>query len=125
MTKWTVRPEQPIPGLSAAAVANGTVYVTGQVAFGPDGQLVGRGDAEAQSRQCFSNIARIISQAGCGMEDIVSLTAYLADHAVGASYFAVRRELFPVDPPATTTIVAQLSNPDYLVEIQAIAVVPS
>jgi enamine deaminase RidA (YjgF/YER057c/UK114 family) len=55
----------------------------------------------------------------------VSLTAYLADHSVAPSYFAVRRELFPVDPPATTTIVAQLSNPDYLVEVQAIAVVPS
>jgi 2-iminobutanoate/2-iminopropanoate deaminase len=124
MAKWTVAPEQPLP-ISAAVVANGTVYVTGQVAFGPDGGLVGAGDAEAQSRQCFLNIERIISQAGCTLSDIVSLTAYLADHSVGPSYFAVRRELFPVDPPATTTIVATLSNPEYLVEVQAIAAVPS
>jgi enamine deaminase RidA (YjgF/YER057c/UK114 family) len=111
--------------MSAAVVANGTVYVAGQVAFGADGQVVGEGDCAAQTRQCLANIERILGQVGCGLADIVSLTSYLARAEDAAAFVGVRGEVFPVDPPATTTVVAALLGPTLLVEMQAIAVVPS
>jgi enamine deaminase RidA (YjgF/YER057c/UK114 family) len=86
--------------------------------------VVGVGDFEAQTRQCFANVAQILAEVGCGLGDIVSLTAYLADASHTAAYAAVRGELFAVDPPATTTVVAALLVPELLVEVQVIAVVP-
>jgi enamine deaminase RidA (YjgF/YER057c/UK114 family) len=111
--------------MSAAVVANGTVWVAGQVAFGPDGKVVGEGDCAAQTRQCLANIEQILAQAGCGLGDIVSLTAYLANADDSGAFVGVRGEVFAVDPPATTTVVAALLGPSFLVELQAIAVVPS
>jgi 2-iminobutanoate/2-iminopropanoate deaminase len=122
--KRAVPPPRPVPGMSAAVVANGMVYVAGQVAFGPDGELVGEGDCEAQSRQCFANVEQILASVGCGLADVVSLTTYLANAGDSGAFVAVRGELFPTDPPATTTVVAALLGPSFLVEVQAIAAVP-
>ena len=109
------------PGMSAAVRADGRIYVSGQVALGPDG-LVGEGDCAAQARQCFANLEAVLGELGAGLADVVSLTAYLADRADALAYLAVRREVFPVDPPATTTVVAALLDPRLLVEVQAVAV---
>jgi len=110
------------PGMSAAVCAGGAIYVAGQVATDPDGGLVGEGDCEAQARQCFRNVERILAQAGADLADIVQLTAYLANPADARAYLSVRSEVFPNDPPATTTVVASLLDPRFLIEVQAIAV---
>jgi enamine deaminase RidA (YjgF/YER057c/UK114 family) len=123
MTKRTVPLTPPAPGMSAAVQAGGAIYVAGQVALGPDG-LVGDGDCEAQARQCFGNVDAVLGELGVGLADVVSLTAYLADPADAPAYLAVRRELFAVDPPATTTVIAALLDPRFLVEVQVVAAVP-
>jgi 2-iminobutanoate/2-iminopropanoate deaminase len=119
-----IPPPRPVPGMSAAVVANGVAYVAGQVAFGPDGSLVGEGDCAVQARQCFANVEQILVEVGCGMSDIVSLTTYLSNAEDSEVFVDVRGEVFPVEPPATTTVVAVLLSSTFLIEIQAIAVVP-
>jgi 2-iminobutanoate/2-iminopropanoate deaminase len=124
MAKRAVPMSPPGPGMSAAVVADGTVFVSGQVAMGPDGAVSG-GDCTAQARQCFGNIERILGEVGCTLGDVVSVTAYLAHASDARAYLAVRAEVFVADPPATTTVVAALLDPRFLVEVQAVAVVPS
>jgi enamine deaminase RidA (YjgF/YER057c/UK114 family) len=63
----------------APAVRGGnTVYLSGQIALGSDGKLVGEGDLAAQAHQCFANIRAILQRAGGKMTDIVKLTTYFA-----------------------------------------------
>ena len=110
--------------MSAATVANGFVFVSGQVGIDTSGTLVGEGDCAAQTLQVFANIERILGQAGAGLVDIVQLTTFLADRADAGAYLGARRALFPADPPATTTVIAPLLDARFLVEVQAIAALP-
>jgi 2-iminobutanoate/2-iminopropanoate deaminase len=94
------------------------------VALGPDGRVVGRGDAAAQTRQILSNIKAIIESQGGRMEDIVSFTIYDTDIAAHAEATrAVRQEFWPSEPPAGTKVqVSKLAHDDYLLEINAVGV---
>jgi enamine deaminase RidA (YjgF/YER057c/UK114 family) len=126
MVKQTINPGGRVgPGMSAAVRFGDTVAVAGQVAVDETGTLVGEGDCEAQARQVFRNIERILAGVGATLADVVQATGYLADPADGPNYLAVRQEVFPVDPPATTTVVATLLSPKFLVEVQVLAVVPN
>ncbi len=124
MTKNVVPMQRPGPGMSAAVQAGGAIYVSGQVALDPERGLVGEGDYEAQTRQCFRNVETILARLGAGLGDIVSVTAYLADPSGSEAYLAVRSETFPEDPPATTTVVAPSTHSGFLVEVQVIAATP-
>ena len=112
------------PGMSAGVRFGNTIALSGQVAMDETGTLVGEGDCEAQARQCFRNIARVLAGFGATLADVVQATGYLASAADAPKYLAVRQETFPVDPPATTTVVAALLSPLFLVEVQVLAVVP-
>jgi enamine deaminase RidA (YjgF/YER057c/UK114 family) len=103
-----------------------TVYIAGQIATAPDGSVVGKGDAEAQVRQIWSNIeAAVKSVGGSGIANLVKTTTYVTDIAHAGAVRKVREELFSSTQPPTSTllVISELAGPDYLVEIEAIAVV--
>lgn len=114
---------KPNVGMSAAVRCGDWITVSGQVATGPDGTLVGDGDFDAQAEQCFANLAHILAQAGAQLADVVSLTTYLTSAEHTRQFLAQRAKHFPKDPPATTTVLAQLLSPRFLIEVQATAVV--
>ncbi|GJF24420.1 RidA family protein [Streptomyces sp. HO565] len=101
------------------------VAVSGQLALDEDGTLVGEGDAAAQARQVFENLRRCLSAAGAGFDDVVKLTFFVTDMAHMSAIRAARAEHIPDDrlPAASAVQVASLVRPEFLMEIEAFAVV--
>ena len=115
----------PNPALSPGIQVGELLFISGNVANDSNGNLVGPGDCEAQSKQVMANIRAIASAAGASMEDVVKITCFLTDVNDYAAYGRVRSETFPKDPPASSTvIVAALVRPEYLVEVEAVVRVP-
>ena len=111
-------------GFSPAARIGGSVFVSGQVSTDADGELVGAGDAGAQSEQCFKNVEAALTAAGAGWDDVAKITCFLVNAADYPAYAAARQRLFPQNGPASSTvIVSALVRPEYLVEIEAYAVI--
>lgn len=109
------------PGMSQAVRAGGWVTVSGQVAL-KSGKVVGVGDAAAQARQAFANIAASLEAAGSAMSEVVSLRCFLTARSAYSGYAEVKNALFADNPPASTTvIVSELLLPDLLMEIEAVA----
>lgn len=119
--------ERDMPPAPAIQTGN-TLYLSGQIALGPDGKIVGDGDLTAQAHQCFENIRAILARAGGKMTDIVKLTTYFAcelTEDTTAEYWAVRRQYFGQYKPASTGVkIDALIYPNLLLEIEAIAVLP-
>ena len=98
------------------------LFIAGQTAVGPDGNIVGIGDAYAQARQAYENIGAILSDAGMTFADIVKMTTYITDIAFREKVNQVRRHYFKKEFPANTLVVVKgLASEEYLVEIEAIA----
>jgi enamine deaminase RidA (YjgF/YER057c/UK114 family) len=114
---------RPGPGMSAAVRAGRTIWLAGQVATDETGSVVGEGDCTEQARQCFRNVERLLGSLQARMTDVVEVMAFLSDPSYAASYLKVRQEVFPDAPPATTTVVARLLDPRYLVEVRVVACV--
>lgn len=110
-------------GMSAAVRFGDCIAVSGQVAMNEAGEIVGKDNFEVQIEQCFANLAGVLAQAGATLADVVSLTTYLASREHARDFLAARGRHFPENPPATTTVIAQLMHPDFLVEVQALAAV--
>lgn len=82
------------------------------------------GDVEGQTRFIFREIERQLAKAGGKLEDVVTMTVYLTDARNGAQFQAVRKEVFPKNPPASAQItVSALAVPGFLIEVQCVAVV--
>jgi len=114
------QPEYPYsPGTRGGRL----VYTAGQVAWDANGQLVGLGDARAQTAQVLANVRSILEQGGASMEDVLKCNVYLADIRHFQAMNEEFRKAFPTDPPARTTVEARLAEPEMLVEIEAIAYV--
>jgi enamine deaminase RidA (YjgF/YER057c/UK114 family) len=117
------------PGLSQVVVAMGnrTVYTAGQVSIDERGELVGGGDLAAQTAQAMRNVGLALAAAGAGYADVVKITTYVVNYR--PEYRAVigkaRAPFFAAgEPPVSTLVgVAALALPDWLVEIEAVAVV--
>ena len=108
-------------GMSQAVRCGDWILVSGQVAL-HQGKVVGIGDATAQARQCFANIASALAEAGATMEDVVSLRCFLTDKAAYGGYAEVKNLLLADHPPASTTVIIDaLLLPDLLMEIEAVA----
>ena len=104
-----------------------TIYLAGQLGMTPDGKFAGPpGDFRAQAIQCFENIKAGLAAVGATFEHVVKLNNYLVDMAHLPLYFEVRdRYVNTKAPPASTAVqVGKLAAPEYLFEIEAIAVVP-
>ena len=117
-------PYEPLTGFSRAVRAGDTVYVSGTVAWGPDGKLVGPGDVYTQAKQAIANIEAALRQAGATLQDVVRTRIYLTDISLWEEAARAHREAFGEVRPASSLLeVSRLASPDMLVEIEAIAVV--
>jgi enamine deaminase RidA (YjgF/YER057c/UK114 family) len=115
-------------GFSQVVSAQGgkTIYLSGQVGWDARQQMTGLGDLAAQTRQALRNIVIGLRAAGASLEDIVSMRIYILTSELvnSAAISAALLEFFPENPPATTWIGVQaLANPDFLVEIEPVAVI--
>ncbi len=105
--------------------AGNMVFVSGQVARDAQGNLVGKGDITAQTRQTLENLKSVLEAGGATLDDVAKVTVFAID-VVGHydQIHAARAEYFKSDYPASTMVeVSSLVNPDMLIEIEAIAVV--
>ena len=102
-----------------------TLYISGQIAVDQAGTLVGRGDFRAQVKQVFENLKARLQEGGASFKDVVKLNYYLTDASDLAALREVRDSYVNTEhPPASTLVVVkQLVQEEYLVEIEAIAVV--
>jgi 2-iminobutanoate/2-iminopropanoate deaminase len=122
MSKRAVQPDgvaTPKAPYSPVVVSGDHVYTAGQVAFDESGTVVS-GGIDAQTRRALDNVAACLEAAGCGLDDVVKVNAFLADLADFEGYNAVYREYFTAPFPARTTVQAGLP-PGLLVEIEAVA----
>jgi 2-iminobutanoate/2-iminopropanoate deaminase len=110
------RPRAPY---SPVVVGGDLVYTSGQVAFDADGVLV-PGKVEEQTRQVIDNLERCLAAAGCGLDDVVKVTAFLADLADFEAFNRVYAERFAPPYPARSTVGVRLAD-GLLVEIEAVA----
>ena len=99
------------------------LFVAGQIALDENGDVVGEGDFEAQTRQVFTNMGRVLELAGMSFENLVQVGGFLTDIGQLPTYARVRDEFVNTSaPPASTTIeVTSLALPELLVEVNAIA----
>ncbi|WP_321893779.1 RidA family protein [Paraburkholderia tropica] len=120
-------PEQKLDNdLCQAVVANDTVYVRGQIGQDLDTrESVGIGDVTAQAEKAMSNIAMLLEESGSRLEDICKITIFLVDVRYRESvYNVVGKWLKGVFPVSTGLVVSALARPEWLVEIDVIAVIP-
>ena len=100
------------------------VFVSGQVSVDGEGNLVGEGDALAQSVQCLENIDAALKAAGATRADVTKITAFLVNADDYPAYAKARLDFFGDPGPASSTVfISGLVSPKYLVEIEAIAVI--
>ncbi|MCX4437989.1 MULTISPECIES: RidA family protein [Streptomyces] len=121
-------PDGVAPAAAYSHVVLGTgrfVAVSGQLALDEDGKLVGAGDPAAQARQVFENLRRCLAAAGATFDDVVKLTFFVTDMAHMPAVRAARDAHIPADrlPAASAVQVAALVRPEFLMEIEAYAVV--
>jgi enamine deaminase RidA (YjgF/YER057c/UK114 family) len=117
-------PYEDVIGFSRAVRVGDTVYVSGTVAWGEDGKLVGEGDVYAQARQTLRNIERALAEAGATMRDVVRTRIYLTDMRCWEEAARAHAEAFAeVKPAASLLEVSGLAESAMLVEIEAVAVV--
>jgi reactive intermediate/imine deaminase len=100
------------------------VFISGMTSRRPDGAIAGVGDIEAQTRQVCENLKAAVEAAGGALDDICRVDVYVRNMEHFDQIHKVRREYFGVPAPASTMVeVSKMTSPDYLIEINAIAVV--
>ena|SRR5438105_15385253 len=107
-----------------------TVYIAGQVALDKEGQLAGKDDFAAQVRQVFANLNEAVVSAGGSFKDVVKLNSFCVDRVDRSQVPVVRetrdRYVNTKTPPVSTFVfVHDLVRPEWLIEIEAVAVIPA
>ena len=98
------------------------VFVAGQIPWDADGNTVCKGDVAGQTRQVFANIGAVLAEAGGSLDDVVKITVFAADIRYRDEINRIRTETFEEPYPASTQVaVASLVDPEWLVEIEAVA----
>jgi 2-iminobutanoate/2-iminopropanoate deaminase len=101
------------------------VFISGMTSRRADGVIAGVGDIEAQTRQVCENIKAAVEAAGGTMDDVCRVDVYVRNIEHFEKIHKVRREYFRAPAPASTMVeVTKMVHPDYLIEINAIAVIP-
>lgn len=110
--------------ISLAVRAGQLIFVSGQAGIDEDGRTVGD-DFETQAHQAFRNVATVLEQAGASLDDVVKVTIMVTDMSYLDRIIALRGEYFTEPYPADTLLrVAGLAQPDWLIEIDAVAIAP-
>ena len=113
------------PAFSPGVRVGDLLFVSGQVAQDGNGNTVGIGDCEAQTRQVMARIQTIVESAGATLADVVKITTFLVNLDDYPAFSRVRSETFPESPPASSTVVvAALVRPEFLVEVEAVVHIP-
>lgn len=120
------KPLKPYYSNCVRSEAGPLLWISGQVALDREGRLVGEGDLRAQAVQVLENIRAILGASDAGMEDIVKVTVYVTDIRAFNDIADIRERYFPKDGPASVICeVSALAWPEFMIEIEAVAVVPS
>lgn len=117
-------PWEKVVGYSRAVRTGPFIAVTGCASVGPDGELVGEGDAYAQAKRCIEVIAETLGKAGASLDDVVRTRMFVTDIERWEEVGRAHSEAFGDVMPATTMVeVSRLIDPRMLVEIEADAIV--
>ena len=100
------------------------VFISGMTSRRADGTIAGVGDIEAQTRQVCENLKSAVEQAGGTLDDICRVDVYVRNMEHFEKIHKVRREYFKAPAPASTMVeITKMTSPEYLIEINAIAVI--
>ena len=100
------------------------LFLSGQVAYMPDGTAAFRGDFKAQARAAYEAIRALVEAQGGTMNNIVKITTYVTDMRYRVDLAPIREEFFGRKGPASTLVeIPSLAHPDWMIEIEAIAVI--
>ena len=117
-------PLRPYYANAVRVRAGDLLFISGQVAWDADGQVVGRGDPVRQAEQVFANLSTILRGHGATFEDIVKVTVFVTDLSWFEQLSDMRVRLFSKLPPASTIVqVAALVDPELLIEVEAVAAI--
>lgn len=118
-------PWEATVGYSRAVKVGAHVWVAGTTATDEQGQVVGRGDAGAQTRYALQKIERALNEAGASLEHVVRTRLFVTDISQWEAIGRVHGEFFAAIRPAATMVeVSRLIDPDHLVEIEVDAFIP-
>ena len=119
---------KPIGIMSQGVKATGghLIFASGQVSRDVDGNTVGVGDIKAQTRQVLENLKAVLEEGGATLDDVVKVTVFVTNVAEQfAQVHEVRSEFWKDGYPASTLVeISALANPELLIEIEALAVIP-
>jgi 2-iminobutanoate/2-iminopropanoate deaminase len=100
------------------------LYISGQVAWDTNGNIVGKGDVRAQARQVFQNLRQVLQAAGGDLKDLMKITTYITKIEDFPAVAEARGEVFQGELPASTLIVVKgLFHPDFLLEVEGVAAI--
>lgn len=115
----------PAAGYSHSRRSGTTIYVSGQTSVGPAGDTMGSGDFAAQFAQVFRNLEIVLRGHGASLSNLLKTTAYLTNSEDISEYRRLRDEKLQAPLPASTLVVVSgLVREEFLLEIEAVAVVP-
>lgn len=118
-SKW-----EDIVGYSRAVKIGNIVEVTGTVASGENGEVVGKNDAYEQTKYIYQKIEKILVQAGAAMNDVIRVRMFVTDISRWQEYGKAHSEFFKDIKPCNTMVeVSALIEPEYLIEIEATAII--
>lgn len=104
--------------------AGNTLYISGQVGWDSEGNVVGKGDFETQARQAYRNLEAVLKDAGASMANLVKVNMYLTDSRFAEPNRKLRGEFFKAPLPAMTLVIVEgLALPELLFEVEGVAVV--
>ncbi len=118
-SKW-----ENIVGYSRAVKVGNVIEVTGTVASGDDGKVVGNNDAYTQTKYIYEKIQTVLKRAGAEMKDVIRIRMFVTDISRWQEYGKAHSEFFKEIKPCNTMVeVKALIEPDYLIEIEATAII--
>ena len=123
-TKSLGMPWEKEYGYAQAVKVGDTIYLSGQVSNDDSGNIVGRGDMEAQMRQAYANVRKVLSQYGATMDNIVDEILFVTDmNTAFAAAVKCRNEVFSGAPvvPSTIVQIQRLAFPELMIEIKCVA----